>query len=86
MSLVSPTLAGGSSEKKQNIQNKPASVRNTNRIGQQFIIVTHLDLANAPISEMILLSFNAYSDLVVGFKQIEHEVSVCFLSFTSHTI
>ena len=83
MSLASPALAGGSSKKKQTVQNKPASVCNTNRIRQQFIIVTHLDIANAPISVMILLSFNTYSDSVVGFKQIEHEVNVCFLSFTS---
>ena len=84
MSPASPALAGGSL--RQSIQNKPASVCNANRIRQQFIHVTHLDIANAPISVMILLSFHSYSDLVVGFKQIEHEVNVCFLSFTSYTI
>ena len=79
-----------STEKKQNIpkniQKNNTSLCNTNRIRQQFTGMTQLDFPNAQMSRIPLLSFNTYSDFMVGFKQITHQVIVCFLFFTFYTM
>lgn len=72
------------STEKKKIPNKPqknTSLCNTNRIRQQFTGMTQLDFPNAQMSMIPLSSFNTYSDFMVGFKQITHQVNVCFLFF-----